>query len=381
MAKRKTMKGVTCSKRKGVVYWYARINGEKRYCGKDDKGKNLAEAAKAKDISRKYENKEINAGLRVKKIEFKTVKDLANWYMTLPSTQELKSYNRKLSLCAHLLKYFGNRQINQVEGDDQEHYREYRRGQGAKDGTIDLEIGLLSTIYHSALKKKKINADSMPGEFVLKCNSVPRRSVTKEEFKGLLKYASDDFKDLLVCGYESAMRLNEICKLTASQIHLDVQHILGKMLDYIDLGIFDTKTGARRTVPVSARLKEVLKRRLKGLGPDDYVFTNKGKKYYKVLIAITMKAVCEKANIIYGDKPVNKKGERAGIVFHCLRHTRTSRWIEKGFSDEIVRRATGHKTLRAYQKYVKLDPRVVMKLVEDKKPKREKNGTKSSQSL
>ena len=43
MIKRKNIKGVTCSKRKGVVYWYARINGEKRYCGKGDKGKNLAE--------------------------------------------------------------------------------------------------------------------------------------------------------------------------------------------------------------------------------------------------------------------------------------------------------------------------------------------------
>ncbi len=55
--------------------------------------------------------------------------------------------------------------------------------------------------------------------------------------------------------------------------------------------------------------------------------------------------------------------------------------IEKGFSDEIVRRATGHKTLEAYQQYIKLDPHVVMKLVENKKSKRDKNETKSVQSL
>ncbi len=94
-----------------------------------------------------------------------------------------------------------------------------------------------------------------------------------------------------------------------------------------------------------------------------------------------MKMICEKAGVIYGDKPVNKKGERTGIVFHCLRHTRTSRWVEKGFSDEIVRRATGHKTLEVYQQYIKLDPHVVMKLVENKKSKRDKNETKSVQSL
>jgi hypothetical protein len=37
-----------------------------------------------------------------------------------------------------------------------------------------------------------------------------------------------------------------------------------------------------------------------------------------------------------------------------------------GFSDEIIRRATGHKSLEAYQQYVKLDPAAVMRLVEAK---------------
>jgi len=48
------MKSVTCKK----GYWYARMKGEQEYCG--------------------YENKEINAGSKVKKIEFKKIKDLTN---------------------------------------------------------------------------------------------------------------------------------------------------------------------------------------------------------------------------------------------------------------------------------------------------------------
>ena len=66
------------------------------------------------------------------------------------------------------------------------------------------------------------------------------------------------------------MRSSEISNLIASQIYLDIRHISGSVIDYIDLGIFDTKTGARRTVPVSAGLKEVLKRRIEGLEPEDY---------------------------------------------------------------------------------------------------------------
>ena len=72
---------------------------------------------------------------------------------------------------------------------------------------------------------------------------------------------------------------NEICNLTASQVKSDIQHISGAMLDYIDLGVFDTKTGARRTV--SPELKAVLKRRLEGLETDDYVFSVNCNKMHK----------------------------------------------------------------------------------------------------
>ncbi len=118
----------------------------------------------------------------------------------------------------------------------------------------------------------------MPGEFIVLAKTNPRRIITQEEFEKLLSYAKPDFSDMLICGYESGMRLQEICNLTASQVHLDIRHISGETLDYIDLGIFDTKNGARRTIPVSARLKEVLKRRLQNIAGEDYVFTNGHKK-------------------------------------------------------------------------------------------------------
>jgi len=370
------MKGVTSIERKGALYYYARIDGERVYCGKGPKGRQMAEAARSKHVAKRYEAKEIRAGLKVKKAALRTVKEMANWYMTLPSVQELKSYDRKVDACAHIYKYFGNKSVSQVEGDEQERYRQYRVGQGAMDGTIDLEIKLLSTMYHTSLKRKLISAESMPGEFVLKKAYNPRRIVTDAEIEKLLEYADPDFKDLLVCAHESAMRVTEICNLTKSQVFLDIQHISGDIVDYIDLGIFDTKTKARRTVPLSDKLKEVLTRRLWGLESNDWVFTSKARKYNRELVRNRMVAVCEKADVPYGDKLLDKKGARIGIVFHCLRHTRTTKWVELGFSDEIIRRATGHKSLEAYQRYIKLDPNAVMRLVS----KRYKNGIKNTKT-
>jgi len=314
------------------------------------------------------------------KVHLRTVKELANWYMQIPSVQDQKSFDRKISGVNHILKYFGREPLNAIEGIQQEYYRAYRKNQGALSETIDLELAYLSAMYHRAIQEKMIPADFMPGKFVKQNKKNPRRIISDEQYKSILEKARPDFQDVLICAYESAMRSKEICNLTASQIHLDVSHISGETLDYIDLGIFDTKTGARRNIPVSETLKAVLKRRAEGLGMDDFVFTTKaGRKFSPMTIMFRMKTACEKAGGIYGDKPVNAKGERIGVVFHCFRHTRTSKWVSMGFSDEIVRRATGHQSLEAYQQYIKLDPATVMRLV--KKPKQDTNGGKTLQSL
>ena len=80
-----------------------------------------------------------------------------------------------------------------------------------------------------------------------------------------------------------------------------------------------------------------------------------------------MRHTCKRAGVAHGDVATDAKGHRTGIVFHCFRGTRISKWVEQGFSDEIIRRASGHESLAAYRQYVKLDPAVVMRLVENGK--------------
>ena len=364
----KKIKGVTCKN----GYWYARVEGNQKCCGKGNNGHNLAKAARMKWEVKQYENREVSAGLKVKKIHLRNVKDLSNWYMTLPSVQEQKIYKRRIAIAKNLLEYFGNKPLNQIERLQQEKYRQYRKNQGAASGTIDLELNTLRSMYRMAVKSKLIPSDFLPGEFVLKNKRIPRRTISDAEFGLLLNHANDNFQDVLICAYESAMRSSEICKLTVGQVKLDMKHISGDVLDYIDLGIFDTKTGARRTVPVSLWLKDILKKRIQGKDNEDPVFTTgTGRKFTPIIIFKHFRATCKKAGILCGDKHVNAKGERIGIVFHCFRHTCTSRWVDMGFSDEIIRRATGHKSLEAYQQYIKLDPHAVMRLVKKQRDKNE----------
>jgi integrase len=375
MAKAKSdVKGVTSRAVNGEVYWYARIP-QKKYFGKGDEGRGLAEAARANFIRSKYEadraQREMGAGLKVQVSEFNTVRQMIRWYMEeLPEVQKEKAYGRKAAAAPHLLKHLGAKGVAAIKPDVLSRYRERRLKEGVMDGTVDLEIRLLSAIYYTALENDKITREMIPKKFPLVNEVNPHRLVTDEEYQKLLEASDQDLADVFVCAYESAMRRSEIEKLTASQVILGEERVSGGkriIADYINLGIFDTKTKARRTVPISPVLKNVLERRLKGLDPADpdaLVFTTRyGRPHTKFSMGHTMKGACEAAGITYGDRVFNEKGERIGITFHCFRHTRITRWIELGFSDEIVRRASGHKSLDSYRRYAKPDPGAVMRLV------------------
>ncbi len=69
----------------------------------------------------------------------------------------------------------------------------------------------------------------------------------------------------------------------------------------------------------------MIERRLNGLEPDDRIFSYKGRKWYDYTIASKLREACEKADIPYGDKNFDKKGNRIGIAFHYFRHHADSR--------------------------------------------------------
>jgi len=186
----KKIKGVTCITRNGSTYWYARVDGRRKYCGKDDKGKKLAEIARKKWEVRQYENREVSVGVKKKKTAFKTF-------------QQQKIYKSKLSKVKHLFKFFEERKLQDIDSDEIDRYRTKREGEGAASGTIDQELKLLRTIYYTGRKYKKIHADLVPGTFDIRGEKNPRRAITKDEYEALLKHSDSDFQDVLVCAFMS----------------------------------------------------------------------------------------------------------------------------------------------------------------------------------
>ena len=88
-----------------------------------------------------------------------------------------------------------------------------------------------------------------------------------------------------------------------------------------------------------------------------------------------MRKCCKNAGVPHGDKLLDEDGNRIGVVFHSLRHTRVTKWVEAGWSDQVIMKATGHKSLDVYRGYVHLDASAVMRLVSET----DKSGTKTLQ--
>jgi integrase len=398
----KQMEGVYSIKRGSKEYWYARI-GERKwsetkqkhvtvptYMGIGQKGHKLAVAARSNYNKDAYERREVAAGLEVRRAYFTTFGDMMKWFMELPSTQKKPSYERYMDVIPHLVPYFGERSISSIQSDDMEHYREYRKQAGAAEKTINVEIALMSKAYNTAKQAKKIPVEAMPGKFPtvrnkeLRQTVPPRRIITEAEYKKLLKATEDnqDFRDFLICGWETSMRSTEISRLRAGQVHFDkvITELPKRVADYLE--VIDVKNRELKFVPISDHLAEVLERRLQGLKPDDLVFTEKGKPWYNAFVRNRMIAACKAARVEYGDR-IKKDSQgrpyRPGIVFHCFRHTRITKWVDEGWSDAHIRLASGHKDMSSYREYHHLDPASVMRLVGGARVERYTDAIKSSQ--
>lgn len=364
MAKREP-KGYYKQTRNGTEYWYARIPKPKAM-GPGEEGKQRAIAARAKYVSKRYEHKDDEAGLNMKRIKLATIDDLHQWYFTRPKIQKLESFHRKMWAAVRILDHFRTWRVSNITVDDLEEYREKRLAEGAADGTINFELSQLRAMYRLAVKRGKLPRNVIPGEFPQEGETVPRNVISDEDYQKIIKEANQGFADTVICAGETAMRSKEVCNLKAGDVVLDLDWIGGKPISY--LKVLDVKNKEFRFPPVSKALRDVLERRIQGLSENDYVFTtSRSTKWTPVHIRKSMMRTCKRAGVAYGDKiELDEEGKpyRVGITFHCLRHTRTSKWVEAGFSDEIIRKATGHKDLSAYRIYIHLNEASTQRLVD-----------------
>lgn len=199
-------------------------------------------------------------------------------------------------------------------------------------GTINREMGVLRHAFSKAVKWDMVEASPFrQGKSLqLKEDNQRIRYLTQEEIGRLLEECrpKPHLYRIVMCALHTGMRRGEILSLKWDQIR--------NGFIYLE----KTKTKARREIPVSEALNDLLKeiRKEQGLS-SEYVFTY------------------QKTNIQRIDRAFQAALKRAGIEgfrFHDLRHTFASHLAMQGATQKDLQELLGHKTMTMTLRYAHL---------------------------
>jgi integrase len=178
--------------------------------------------------------------------------------------------------------------------------------------------------------------------------------LTREEFTLLRDSMAEDVRDMVEVFVRTGMRYSELTALQVRDItltaaigsdqqpltlgHLDVRRAWKRCPDNtFRLGAPKTRS-SRRRIPLSPRTIDLLRPRLEGKGPEEFVFTTDRESWWR-------------HSSFYGRRwaPGVKEAQRRGLGkkprIHDLRHTHVAWLIEKDVHVFKIQRRLGHTSI------------------------------------
>jgi integrase len=256
---------------------------------------------------------------KVKKISFE---DFSKEFMEKYAKINVKpaSYTTHESSLKHLIPFFGNQSLSEINSFFVEKYKLTRKTEGTEPATINRELACLRQILNMAVSWKKLR-------------SLPFCFGKRKDVKFLQEPEPRD----RILSYEEEARLFEIvrseCKMkhlepiiiTALNTGLRKQNILRLQWSQVDfknnlITISKTKTGKVVKIPLNKKLTETLESGKK-ISKSEYVFSENGKPY---------------GDVKTGWWSALKKAKIEGFRFHDLRHTFGTRLAMNGYDLKTI---------------------------------------------
>lgn len=233
-----------------------------------------------------------------------------------------------------LHRFFGGttraRNIDATEIND---FIEERLAEGVSSSTVNRELRALKRMFTLALRHEKL--DKMPYIENLK-DAAPRQGFFEhDEYLKLLDALPACLKPVLMFGYKTGWRKNEILKLTWDRVNLREGTVR------LEPGM--TKNNQARTIAVDEELKGFLRaqRNSKSMGCP-YVFHRDGNRIKD--FRGTWKSACEEVGL-------------KGKLFHDLRRTAVRNMVRAGVPEVVAMKISGHKTRVVFDCYNIVDER------------------------
>jgi integrase len=200
--------------------------------------------------------------------------------------------------------------------------------------TVNIELRALKAGLAVAKRWKLVSCNPFEG---LSLVPVPEREpvfYTKNDFHRLVSMIKEDWlRHVVIFSALTGMRQGEILSLRWDQVDL------GRGMVRIETSkLFRTKSGKRRTIPLS-RAADALLRALKMGSPTDLVFTLHGEP-------LKSRWVGEKLR-----RYIRKNGFNRGLNYHALRHSFASWLAMDGVSIYQISKLLGHSDVSVTQDF------------------------------
>lgn len=255
----------------------------------------------------------------------------AEEYLALEEVRDLRSYQERCQrIRTVMIPAFGNRMLQDLTAKDVQAWR-HARLQGRAVATVNVDHNILKHMLKHAMKRDLVTRNVACLVAAPKPKNARDRVLSPAEWTRLYGAASDWFKPVLLTGYHTGMRLEEILTLTWDRVDLEKGRI------YLPGSL--TKTGENREVPLTATLREVLLAcrhrggvtRIQGL-----VFEKNGQKLSHTYREV--RRLCTEQKI-------------ENFVFHDLRHCAVTNLADAGVDTETIMKIVGHSSVEMFLRY------------------------------
>jgi integrase len=219
-----------------------------------------------------------------------------------------------------------------IRSKDIADYIKEREAEGVKANTIRLDLALISRLFNVAITNWGMESLVNPVARVAKPRPAPgrERRLEEGEEERLLAASGPELLDLVRLALETAMRREELVRLTWGQIDLPRR--------VVTLYASGVKNKTARTIPLSPKALEIFIDLQRDRG-DKTASADRLFDFHPDAVTKAMSRACKRAGL-------------PDLRFHDLRHEATSRLFENTDLDLMeIRSITGHKTLQMLARY------------------------------
>lgn len=278
-----------------------------------------------------------------KKDAIRSFEDLAHKFCDDYVDTNISHPRKYRSRVKQLLSFFQGKTLSDLDAFSIEKYKKQRKDIGIRSASINRELACLKKMFNVAIQWKLITDNPMRHIKPLREDNQMMKTLSEGEEIRLLdscgvawnakrkEFLYDPrirhLKPIVILALDTGMRLSEILTLCWEQIDWTQ--------DFITL--VKTKANKLRVLPMSERVKEVLKQ-WKGQSTGPYVFCGKIPDKPLSEVKRSYATACKRAEV--------------KLRFHDLRHTFATRLLGKGVDIKTVQELLGHSNIAVTSRYL-----------------------------